>query len=72
MNWRISHRPIFEIPGRKAFPTLSDHLNLAFGILLFAWVLHDYMRTNHITGQWGMAALFLARDALRAIVHPGG
>jgi hypothetical protein len=72
MNWRISHRPIFEIPGRREFPTLNEHLWLIGGGLVLFVALCMYMRANHIQGQWGMAAFYLARDAWRTIIHPGG
>ena len=63
MNWRISHRPIFEIPGRKEFPTLTRPPKLAYRWDTVFRGASRYMRTNHITGQWGMAALYLTRDA---------
>ena len=72
MNWRISHRPIFEIPGRGEFPTLNEHLWLIGGGSVLFVALCMYMRANHIQGQWGMATLYLMRDAWHAIIHPGG
>ena len=72
VNWQISHRPYFEIPGRKEFPSLRDHVDLVVAGFLLFWVLHDCARAHGIAAQWGWVPLYLMRDAWHAIIHPGG